>query len=59
MCGLTVTHMLATQLGRSMSEVGYYRVRQPIKPISLGELAQLASPAVVASAPSQSKVTSP
>lgn len=42
MCGLTVAHMLSTQLQRTPGEIGYYRLRQPIKPIALGELASLA-----------------
>ncbi len=42
MCGLTVAHMLSAQLDRSMAEVGYYRLRDPVKPIGLGELAALA-----------------
>lgn len=42
MCGLTVTQVLAAELDRPPAEVGYYRLRQPIKPIGLGELAALA-----------------
>lgn len=40
-CGLTVASLLAEANGRSMRETGYYRIRAPIKPITLGELAQL------------------
>jgi bacterioferritin-associated ferredoxin len=50
LCGLTVAHMLSAQLGRPPAEIGYYRLRQPIKPIGLGELAALAH----ASAPADS-----
>lgn len=39
MCGLTVTEVIADARGVSPSEVGYYRIRPPIKPITLGELA--------------------
>ncbi|VVQ02041.1 Hydrogen cyanide synthase subunit HcnB [Pseudomonas fluorescens] len=39
MCGLTVTEVIAKARGVSAQEVGYYRIRSPIKPITLGELA--------------------
>lgn len=39
MCGLTVTEVIAKARGVSAAEVGYYRIRPPIKPITLGELA--------------------
>lgn len=39
MCGLTVTEVIAEARGVSAQEVGYYRIRPPIKPITLGELA--------------------
>jgi hypothetical protein len=39
MCGLTVTEVIAQARGVSAAEVGYYRIRPPIKPITLGELA--------------------
>ncbi len=38
-CGLTVTEVLADARGVTPAEVGYYRIRPPIKPITLGELA--------------------
>ncbi len=38
-CGLTVTEVIAEARGVSPTEVGYYRIRPPIKPVSLGELA--------------------
>jgi NADPH-dependent 2,4-dienoyl-CoA reductase/sulfur reductase-like enzyme len=38
-CGLTVTELIADARGVTPAEVGYYRIRPPIKPISLGELA--------------------
>lgn len=60
LCGLTVGHILSTQLGRPVAEVGYYRLRQPIKPIALGELAAMAqaSAPVAADAVRYSKVVS-
>lgn len=39
MCGLTVTEVIASARGVPAAEVGYYRIRPPIKPITLGELA--------------------
>jgi thioredoxin reductase/bacterioferritin-associated ferredoxin len=59
MCGLSVAHLLSAQLHRPMAEVGYYRLRQPVKPISLGELAALASAGSRADVASPVKVTSP
>lgn len=38
-CGLTVTNIFAKSLQVSPSAVGYYRIRTPLKPIRLGELA--------------------
>jgi NADPH-dependent 2,4-dienoyl-CoA reductase/sulfur reductase-like enzyme len=39
LCGLTVTEVIAQARGVSPAEVGYYRIRPPIKPITLAELA--------------------
>jgi thioredoxin reductase/bacterioferritin-associated ferredoxin len=39
MCGLTVTEVIANARGVPPADVGYYRIRPPIKPITLGELA--------------------
>ncbi len=39
LCGLTVTEVIAQERGVTPAEVGYYRIRPPIKPITLGELA--------------------
>jgi NADPH-dependent 2,4-dienoyl-CoA reductase/sulfur reductase-like enzyme len=41
LCGLTVVEMLAECRGVSPAEIGYYRIRSPIKPVSVGELAEL------------------
>lgn len=38
-CGLTVTEVIAEARGVSPDETGYFRIRPPIKPITLGELA--------------------
>jgi NADPH-dependent 2,4-dienoyl-CoA reductase/sulfur reductase-like enzyme len=40
-CGYTVTRLLATAEGRPAADVGFYRVRPPLKPVTLGELAAL------------------
>lgn len=42
LCGLTVSEIIAAERGVPVAEVGYYRIRPPIKPIFLGELAALA-----------------
>ncbi|ADG19671.1 FAD/NAD(P)-dependent oxidoreductase [Paraburkholderia atlantica] len=39
MCGLTVTEIIADARKVPPGEVGYYRIRPPIKPLTLGELA--------------------
>jgi bacterioferritin-associated ferredoxin len=41
-CGLTVSQIIAAERGAPMDEVGYYRIRPPIKPIELGALAETA-----------------
>jgi NADPH-dependent 2,4-dienoyl-CoA reductase/sulfur reductase-like enzyme len=41
LCGLTVSELIARERGVSPAEVGYYHLRFPIKPITLGELASL------------------
>jgi hypothetical protein len=41
-CGVTVTELLARACGTSAAEVGHFRIRPPLKPITLGELAQVA-----------------
>ncbi|KUJ85700.1 FAD/NAD(P)-binding oxidoreductase [Ruegeria marisrubri] len=40
-CGLTVTALLAQANGLSPDETGYYRIRPPLKPVTLGELAAM------------------
>jgi bacterioferritin-associated ferredoxin len=41
LCGLTVTELIAAERRTSPQQVGYYRLRPPVKPITLGELASL------------------
>ena len=40
-CGLTVTELMAAERGVSPQDVGYYRLRPPIKPVTVAELAAL------------------
>ncbi|MFC3165750.1 NAD(P)/FAD-dependent oxidoreductase [Ciceribacter thiooxidans] len=41
-CGLTVTELLSGENGQTPDETGYFRIRPPIKPVTLQELASLA-----------------
>jgi thioredoxin reductase len=41
LCGLTVTELMADTRGVSPQEIGYYRLRPPVKPITVAELAAL------------------
>jgi thioredoxin reductase/bacterioferritin-associated ferredoxin len=41
LCGLTVTELIAQARNIAPQKVGYYRLRPPVKPITLAELAQL------------------
>jgi NADPH-dependent 2,4-dienoyl-CoA reductase/sulfur reductase-like enzyme len=38
-CGLSVTEIIAEHRNVAASEVGYYRIRPPLKPITLGQMA--------------------
>jgi bacterioferritin-associated ferredoxin len=40
-CGLTVTALLAEANRQTPNETGYYRIRPPLKPVTLGELAEM------------------
>ncbi|MCA1777424.1 MAG: NAD(P)/FAD-dependent oxidoreductase [Loktanella sp.] len=40
-CGLSVTSLLAEANGQTPDETGYYRIRPPLKPVTLGELAAM------------------
>lgn len=39
-CGLAVSEVVAESLGQEMQEVGYFRIRPPLKPIPLGIIAE-------------------
>ncbi len=41
LCGLTVTELMASARGVTPQEIGHYRLRAPVKPITLAELAAL------------------
>lgn len=41
MCGLVVTEILAASHGKPAAEIGAYRIRPPLKPLSLAELADM------------------
>jgi bacterioferritin-associated ferredoxin len=40
-CGPVVTEILAETLGQTPDTRGYYRIRPPLKPVTIGELAAL------------------
>lgn len=40
-CGLTVTNILAEHLNKTPDETGYFRIRAPLKPVTLAEVAGL------------------
>jgi len=40
-CGLTVQEIIGQETGREPEDIGYYRLRPPIKPIPLDELAEM------------------
>jgi len=41
MCGLTVSEIVAEARGESIEATGYFRIRPPIKPVTLAELAAM------------------
>lgn len=41
LCGLTVTELIAECRGAPQQEVGYYRIRPPVKPVTVGDLASV------------------
>lgn len=41
LCGLTVTEVIADARGKTPAEIGYYRLRAPVKPVSLAEIASI------------------
>jgi NADPH-dependent 2,4-dienoyl-CoA reductase/sulfur reductase-like enzyme len=56
-CGLTVCAIIAAERGVSPSEVDYFRLRPPFKPITLGSLAATAAPKVAADADDQTSTS--
>jgi NADPH-dependent 2,4-dienoyl-CoA reductase/sulfur reductase-like enzyme len=40
-CGLTLTTLIASERGVSPDEIGHLRIRPPLKPLTLGDLASL------------------
>ncbi len=42
-CGLTVSEIIADMRDLATPDIGYYRIRFPVKPVTLGELAATAS----------------
>lgn len=40
-CGLTVSEIIAASRGVDVEAVGYYRIRPPLKPVTLAEIASL------------------
>jgi thioredoxin reductase/bacterioferritin-associated ferredoxin len=40
LCGPTVSAIIAQQRGQTPEDVGYYRLRVPVKPVTIGEIAQ-------------------
>jgi NADPH-dependent 2,4-dienoyl-CoA reductase/sulfur reductase-like enzyme len=44
LCGLTVTELIAECRGVPQGEVGYYRIRPPVKPVTVGDLAGYSGP---------------
>ena len=44
LCGTTVTEVIADARGVTPAEVGYYRLRPPVKPVTLAELASIPKP---------------
>ncbi|MCF3935203.1 NAD(P)/FAD-dependent oxidoreductase [Acuticoccus sp. M5D2P5] len=43
-CGLVVAEIMAVTRGESLDAIGYYRIRPPLKPLPLAELAALDEP---------------
>ncbi|MBB4581625.1 thioredoxin reductase [Rhizobium aethiopicum] len=41
LCGLTVTEIMACQTGKTPGDIGYFHIRNPVKPITLGALSHL------------------
>ncbi len=44
-CGLTVSELMAATAGRSPGDIGHMRLRAPVKPVTVGEMAALGADA--------------
>ncbi len=44
LCGLTVCETIAQHRNVSVADIGYYRLRAPFKPVTVGEIAAMAQP---------------
>ncbi|HEY2021453.1 FAD-dependent oxidoreductase [Paraburkholderia sp.] len=53
LCGLTVAELLAEAHAKPVAHVGYYRIRPPVKPVSLGDLAASHVPDLNAAPPTE------
>jgi hypothetical protein len=42
-CGITVTKMLSDIHNQTPDATGYFRIRPPLKPVTLGEIASMAT----------------
>ena len=51
LCGLTAAAVIAEARGRSPAEVGHQKVRPPLAPVTLGDLAALDPPRLGKAAP--------
>jgi hypothetical protein len=40
-CGYSVNRLLSQEYGIDPAQVGFFRIRPPLKPVTLGELASL------------------
>ncbi|MAM56005.1 MAG: FAD/NAD(P)-binding oxidoreductase [Salinicola sp.] len=58
LCGLTVSEILAAENDQSLEQTGYYRLRPPFKPITLGQLASAAGGAPEAPARNETETAS-
>ena len=50
MCGLAVAEIIADERGLAVEDIGSFRIRPPIKPLTLGELAAMEGEAAEAEA---------
>jgi len=44
LCGLTITEIMAKQNNTTPAAIGYYKIRPPVKPVTLAQLAKLDQP---------------